>query len=332
MLGLALWGIKLIAGQVTLADILVDIRATPVHLLIGAVLSAAASYVVLIGYDWLAVRHLGYRLPTGTLAAASFGSFTMSHALGLTVLTGGTVRYRIYTRAGIKPLDIALIIALCGWTFWLGIVAVAGLGLTIAPDLATPFRQFAPSAERWAGIILLTGTIAYWLLAAFWRREFRLWSYSFTIPDGRETLLQIVIGAVDLAFAGGALYLLLPDVGAPSLLTFLTIYAVAMVTGALSHSPGGLGVFELVIVKLLPDSPKAGVLAALVMFRLIYTYIPFLLGLVVIGWGEIAAWRRARRMGTPFRMVSETAIAPPAPSTTPAAPRPANPASGPATG
>ena len=294
VLCLAIWGIRMIAGQVTLAEIIADIHSTPGHLLVAAALSAAASYIVLIGYDWLATRHLGYELPWSTLAAASFASFTMSHTLGVTVLTGGTVRYRIYTRAGVKPVDIAMIILLCGWTFWLGIVAVAGLGLVIAPDLATPFKDLAPSAERWAGAILLAGTASYLLLATVWRREFRIWSYRFFIPDGRETLWQIVIGAVDLAFAGGALYLLLPDVGAPGLLTFLTIYAVAMVTGALSHSPGGLGVFEGVILLLLPEAPKAGVLAALVMFRLIYTYIPFLLGIGVIAWQEWRALRLSR--------------------------------------
>lgn len=294
VLSLAIWGLNMIAGKVTLAEILRDVRDTPTHLIIGAVLSTAMSYVVLIGYDWLATRHLGYKLRWPTLAAASFASFTMSHALGLTVLTGGTVRYRIYTRVGVRAADIAMIILLCGWTFWLGIVAVAGLGLVIAPDLATPFKDLAPSAERWAGAILLAGTLSYLALASFWRREFRLFNYRFHIPGGKETLWQIVIGAIDLAFAGGALYLLLPDVGVPAVLTFLTIYAVAMVVGALSHSPGGLGVFEGVILLLMPLAPKAGVLAALVMFRMIYTYIPFLLGLIVIAWLE---WRalRARR-------------------------------------
>jgi uncharacterized membrane protein YbhN (UPF0104 family) len=291
VVGLAIWGIKMIAGQVTLAEILADIRATPTHLLIAAACSAAASYIVLVGYDWLATRHLGYQLSWPTLGAASFASFTMSHTLGLTVVTGGTVRYRIYTRAGVKPADIAMIILLCGWTFWLGIVAVAGLGLVIAPDLATPFKDFAPSMERWAGAILLAGTLGYLMLASLWRREFRIWRYAFYIPDGRETLLQIIIGAVDLAFAAGTLYLLLPDAGVPGLLTFLTIYAVAMVSGALAHAPGGLGVFEAVILLLMPEAPKAGVLAALVLFRLIYTYIPFLLGLCVIAYMEWKALR-----------------------------------------
>ena len=83
----------------------------------------------------------------------------------------------------------------------------------------------------------------------------------------------------------------------PGILTFLTIYATAMVVGALSHSPGGLGVFEGVMLLLMPLAPQAGVLAALVLWRLIYTYIPFLLGLIVIAvleWRALRARRQAR--------------------------------------
>jgi uncharacterized membrane protein YbhN (UPF0104 family) len=303
VLGLAIWGLSKIADQVTLADVVAEVRATPTHLIVFAVLSAAVSYVVLIGYDWLATRHLGYRIGWPTLAAASFASFTMSHALGVTVLTGGTVRYRIYTRVGVKPVDVAMIILLCGWTFWLGIIVVAGVGLLVSPHLSVPFRSIAPAGfERWTGAALLTGALAYLGLAWVWRRPFRVWRYSFVIPDGRETLAQIFIGAVDLAFAGGALYLLLlPVAGTPDLLTFLTIYAVAMVVGALSHAPGGLGVFELVVVSLMPGADKAGVLAAVALFRLIYTFIPFFLGLLVIGWLEwraLGAVRAARKAGT----------------------------------
>jgi uncharacterized membrane protein YbhN (UPF0104 family) len=304
VLGLAAWGLNKIADQVTLEDVIAEVKATPAHLVLAAAVSAAISYVVLVGYDWLATRHLGYRIGWSTLAAASFASFTMSHTLGVTVLTGGTVRYRIYTRAGVKPLDIAMIILLCGWTFWLGIVFVAGVGLLVSPDLSAPFREFAPQGlERWTGTVLLGGTFAYVLLAWLWRREFRVFRYAFTIPDGRETLLQIVIGAIDLAFAGGALYLLLlPVAGTPDLLTFLTIYAVAMVVGALSHAPGGLGVFEIVVVSLMPAADKAGVLAAVALFRIIYTFIPFFLGLAVIFWLEWKAVRdvrRARRLAGP---------------------------------
>ena len=80
----------------------------------------------------------------------------------------------------------------------------------------------------------------------------------------------------------------------PDLLTFLVIYAVAMVTGALAHAPGGLGVFELVIVGLMPDADKAGVLAAVALFRILYTFVPFLLGAALLAVMEARAFRAAR--------------------------------------
>jgi uncharacterized membrane protein YbhN (UPF0104 family) len=297
VLGLAFWALSHIARDTSWSQIRSSIHETPTHLLVLSAMCAAASYVVLIAYDGLATAHLGYRLKLRTLAAASFCSFTMSHTLGLTVLTGGTVRYRIYTRAGVTPIDVGLIVLLCGWTFWLGIIFVAGLGLMISPHLATPFREVAPHAERWAGFLLLAGAAAYTLLAAMWRRPIRWKQVRFTLPDGRETLAQIAIGAVDLAFAALTLYVLLPTHGLPSALNFFVIYAVAMVVGALSHAPGGLGVFETVVVLMLPHSPKADVLAALVLFRLIYTLIPFMFGLTLLVIIELRAFlaRRALR-------------------------------------
>lgn len=296
VLGLAAWGLNKIAGQVTLAEVIAEVRATPAHLIALAALSTFLSYVVLIGYDWFATRHLGYKIGWPTLAAASFSSFTISHTLGVTVLTGGTVRYRIYTRVGVRAADIAMIILLCGWTFWLGIIFVAGVGLVVAPDLAAPIREWAPpQLEEFTGVLLLAAVAAYTLLATSFKREFKLWRYRFSLPNGRETLQQIAIGTLDLALAGGALYILLSQLaGVPDLLTFLVIYAVAMVTGALAHAPGGLGVFELVVVGLMPDADKAGVLAAVALFRIIYTFIPFILGASLFAILEFRALRAVR--------------------------------------
>lgn len=296
VLGLAAWGLNKIAGQVTLAEVIAEIQATPPHLIALAAFSTFLSYVVLIGYDWFATRHLGYTIPWPTLAAASFASFTISHTLGVTVLTGGTVRYRIYTRVGVRAADIAMIILLCGWTFWLGIIFVAGIGLIVSPGLAEPIREWVPQGlEEWTGALLLGAVIAYTLLATTWRREFKLWRYRFSLPGGRQTLQQIAIGTLDLALAGGALYILLSTVaGVPDLLTFLVIYSVAMVTGALAHAPGGLGVFELVVVGLMPTADKAGVLAAVALFRILYTFIPFILGASLVAILELRALRAAR--------------------------------------
>jgi glycosyltransferase 2 family protein len=296
VLALATFALMRLSREVHYADIVAAVHATPTRALLLSVVFTVASYVVLTGYDLLAVRHLGYVLRYRLIALASFTSYTMSHTLGVTVLTGGTVRYRMYTRVGVTPIDVALIILLCGFTFWLGIVMLAGIGLVVSPELAGPFGTFAPGAERWAGALLLGGAASYWALATWWRHPLKAFGHVLYLPSGRETFYQLLLGAADLGCAAAALYVLLPDTGLPPFATFLTVYAVAMIVGAMSHSPGGLGVFEAVTMLMLPGAPKAEMLGALFLFRIIYTVVPFLIGLVLLTLSEFAALRDRRRV------------------------------------
>lgn len=291
---LAIFALGRLSREITLDAVLGAIGATSPATLVLAALLTGVSYLILTGYDWLALAHLGYRLPLATVATASFTSFTISHTLGMTALTGGSVRYRIYTRAGVRPLDIVLIVALCGWTFWLGLVLAAGIGLTIDPGIAASIDVLPKAINRWAGILLLAGAGAYTLLATFYRRELKLFGLKMRLPDWRATAAQILVGFFDLVFAAGALYVLLPEAGLPPFIGVVVIYAVAMIAGALSHAPGGLGVFETVVVLMLPAMPKEDVLAALFMFRVMYTLIPFVIGLALLARTELVALGRRR--------------------------------------
>ena len=298
ILTLALGALRAISREVDFADVVAAVHATPTVTLVAAGIFTALSYIVLTGYDWLALEHLGYRLPYASVANAAFVSYTMSHTLGLTALTGGTVRYRFYTRAGVTPLDVVLIVALCGWTFWLGVVMLAGIGLVVDPAVASPSDHLMPAANAAVGLLLLTGAGGYTLFASLYRRPLRLWQMRFTLPNGRTTLQQLVLGALDLGLAAAALYILLPADDLPPFPAFLTVYAVAMILGALSHAPGGLGVFEAVVMVMLPRAAKEDVLAALFLFRVIYTLIPFALGLLLLAATEFRAFRARQRPAT----------------------------------
>ena len=291
---LAVTALRRMAHQVTLDHLLAALRAVPRPRLAAAGGLTALSYFILTGYDWLALDHLGYRLPFRTVATASFTSFTMSHTLGLTALTGGSVRFRLYTRAGVRPRDIVLIVALCGWTFWLGIVLAAGAGLTAEPGINVLAGVVPQALDRGAGLVLLAGAAAYVLLASLYRREIKLFGLRMRLPGVGLTLAQLVVGGLDLVAAAGALYVLLPTAGLPSFVVVIVVYAVAMIAGALSHAPGGMGVFETVVLLMLPGTAPGGALAALLLFRLFYTLLPFLAGLVVLALTEVAAARHRR--------------------------------------
>ncbi len=292
---LAVTALRRMAHEVTLAHLIAALGAIALPRLAAAAALTALSYVILTGYDWLALDHLGYRLPFRTVATASFTSFTMSHTLGLTALTGGSVRLRLYTRAGVRPRDVVLIVALCGWTFWLGIVLAAGAGLIAEPGIPLLGGTMLHGFNQATGFVLLAGAGAYLLLASLCRREIALFGLRMTLPGVRLTLAQLVVGGLDLAAAAAALYVLLPPAGLPSFVVVMVIYAVAMIAGALSHAPGGMGVFETIVVLMLsgvaPHMAQDGVLAALLLFRLLYTLLPFIAGLAVLARTELVAFR-----------------------------------------
>ena len=290
---LAVGALRHMAREVTLAHLLVAIDAIPLPRIGAAAVFTAISYVILTGYDWLALKHLGYRLPFRTVATASFTSFTMSHTLGLTALTGGSVRLRLYTRAGVRARDVVLIVALCGWTFWLGIVLAAGAGLLLEPGSAV-VGVVPHVVNRDVGLLLLAGAGAYLVVSALCRHDIHLFGLRMKLPAVGITVGQIVVGGLDLVAAAAALYVLLPAAGTPSLLAVVVIYAVAMIVGALSHAPGGIGVFETMVVLMLPHAAPGAVLAALLLFRLLYTLLPFFIGLAMLARIEVVALRLRR--------------------------------------
>jgi hypothetical protein len=92
---------------------------------------------------------------------------------------------------------------------------------------------------------------------------------------------------------------------------FLASFSVALI----SHAPGGLGVLEFLFIKAMPEVPKAEVLVALLIFRLLYLVVPLALGLVVVmvfEKGRLAETLRARSAGTP-----DADAVPPRPQATP---------------
>ena len=75
---------------------------------------------------------------------------------------------------------------------------------------------------------------------------------------------------------------------------FITIYFGAVALGILSHSPGGLGVFEVTIISGSGVSGRSDVLAALLLYRVIYTIVPFIAA--VLGLSLMAGMARRREL------------------------------------
>jgi glycosyltransferase 2 family protein len=269
-------------------EVLEAIRGTETRDIVLAGLFVAAGYFTLTFYDLFALRTIGAdHVPYRIAALAGFTSYSVGHNVGASVFTGGAVRYRIYSSWGLSAIDVAKICFVAGLTFWLGNVAVLGLGVAYEPWAATAIDQLPSSVNRVIALVMLAVLAGY--VAWVWTnpRAVGRSDWKVTLPGGPLTLLQITIGIIDLSCCAAAMYVLLPDDPHIDFIKLAVIFVAATLLGFASHSPGGLGVFDAAMLIALIEFDKEELLAGLLLFRLLYYVIPFALSLMILGLREL---------------------------------------------
>ncbi len=277
-----------------LHDIRQALREIPLQGLGLAALLTALSYWVMTGYDVLALWYVGRPLAYRKTAFASFMSYAFSNNLGFSVLTGGSVRYRLYGSWGLLALDIARVIVFCSFTFMLGLFAFGALVFLLFP-LEIPARLGLPFVStRPLGVLFACVVLAYWSANLVRKTPLRVWALAFPVTGWRLAGAQVLVASLDWALAGTTLYVLLPHGAGLALPHFLAVFILAQVAGIASQVPGGLGVFETVVVLLLSPVLKApDVVAALLAFRGVYYFCPLAVATAMMGAREAARKRQA---------------------------------------
>jgi glycosyltransferase 2 family protein len=282
-------------------ELLDALKATTWGTLISAGCFVAAGYLTLTFYDLFALRTIGRAdLPYRVAALGGFTSYAVGHNVGASVFSGGAVRYHIYSNWGLRVADVTKICFVAGLTFWLGNVTVLGLGILYTPAAAKAIDQLPLWLNRGFALLLLAVLGAY--VAWVWskprvigRDEWRV-----SLPGGPLTLVQIVIGIIDLSCCAAAMYMLMPAWPAgfpPGPLGFVmvaVIFVAATLLGFASHAPGGLGVFDAAMLIALYQFNKEDLLAGLLLFRLLYYIIPFVISLLILGGRELLVGQPVR--------------------------------------
>jgi uncharacterized membrane protein YbhN (UPF0104 family) len=253
----------------------------------------AMSYGSLTLYDLLALHAIGrVDVPYRIAALASFTSYPIAHGLGAVLPISTAIRYRVYSVHGLKAVDVAKICFLTGLTFWLGNLTALGLSMLYEPGAIGLIDHLSGQVNRLLACALLVGIAGYlcWTWSATRLVGHRTWSVR--LPAGWIVLLQIGIGIVDLGCAALALYVLIPAGMNIEIPRVIVVFIAATLLGFLSHAPGGIGVFDATVLVGLDNASKEPLVAALILFRLFYHLLPFLLALVIFGMRE--GWRSLR--------------------------------------
>ena len=254
-----------------------------------ALLATVASYVTLTGYDWSALTYLGKRIPYAQVALTAMCGYAISNTAGLSLLSGGSVRYRLYANHGLDGAEIAQITAFSALAFGLGVSAIGAFSVLLAPAQIALVVNLPPALLRALGGLFLTGCVAFVVACLLRTTPISIGVLRLRLPAGGLALQQLVISVVDMAFSGAVLYALLPpgDIG---FIAFMGLYTAAAIAGVASHVPGGVGVFEAVmLVALSPSVPAANLGAGLLGYRVIYYLLPFMLAASVLGIREATA-------------------------------------------
>jgi phosphatidylglycerol lysyltransferase len=281
-----------LAAHVHWTDVKADVAAAPWSTIALAVLATIVSFIALSCYDVLAVRSVAKGLVPNYVAALAGGSgYAVSNLLGMSYLTGTAVRYQVYAAAGLDLEKVAGVIATSWIAFWMGLTIILGLLLTLHPTGLSTVLPISAGVELAVGLGLLIAIVGFFIWLATGKKRLTFHSFGFTLPDVRLALGLSVVAVVDIMGAAMTLYVLMPADLVQSYPYFFIVFVGAIAAGILSHAPGGLGVFEATLIAGLGASGRPDVLAALLLYRLIYTILPFSVAVT----GLAFVWTRTRR-------------------------------------
>lgn len=253
--------------------------------ILGSGVLTAISLFAVAGYDRLAARQMGLRIPDSKTQGGGFAAVALSQAAGFGMITGSFVRWRMYRGWGVTYPQAALLTGLVLVGFSIGFLAVLAAAVLAHAEIMTGFTGLSAITLRaLAGLGLLT--VAGIVLLSILQPQLRVFGRPLPIPKFRLIRAQIGLAACDLVPAAAALWILIPEVGGVSLAAVIPVYLVALAFGMVSNMPGGLGVLELACLMALPVMPPENLLAALIVYRGVYYAVPALLAAAMLAARE----------------------------------------------
>lgn len=280
--------------RISFAEVLAHMRAVPAGVLLLAALCASGAFLALATYEVVVVRYVKHCIGRAKPMITALIAFPLGHAVGQAMLSGGALRYRMYTPAGFTAMEVGATVLLSNLPYALGFGLLFDLALVFGADSLAPIFRVSSHWLVVLGCIGLAKDAGYLLFVSLRKAPIRLGGWAVNLPTTKLTLLQLLIGVIDITLVSSVLYLLLPQSAGLAFLPFLAVYLASMLVGVLSHVPAGLGILESMLLLLLPHVPPAELLAAVLLYRVIYEVVPLVVAMVLWGGYELMSDDGAR--------------------------------------
>jgi phosphatidylglycerol lysyltransferase len=303
LFAVAIWVVNRVLAEYKYDEIAGALTAVPISAVALALGVTVAAYLALVGYDFLAFRYAGFPLPFRSMLIRSFVAWAVSNTAPASALTAGGLRYRLYARRGLTAADAAVVAAFNIVTYLVGLLGLVGLILLFHPSTGMLAGRWLAISGRALGAVFVLAVAGYLLAARLRREPVRVLRWQLRLPSFELALGQLGVSILDWLLSSGALYVLLAGVGRISYLDFLGAFLLAQMATQVLPLPGGIGVFEAVVLVLRPHGSAApGLLAGLLLYRVVYYLLPLLAaGVLMVFRGMFGA----RRQGKPLEALLE---------------------------
>jgi uncharacterized membrane protein YbhN (UPF0104 family) len=262
----------------TMAQMLAALRAVPPRRIGLALGLTVLSFAALAAYDGLAMRYIHHPMPLRRVIAAAFIGYGFSNSLGHPIISGGSLRYRLYAAWGLRPGEVTRVIIFGQVSFKIGAVAMAAAALLTRPAEVARLTGLPATAAQPIGAALAFAAALYFTWTLRRRDPIRVRSLVFPMPGAGITIGQLAVALVDVLLTGAVLYVLLPHQSSVTYAAFIVAFLTAILAGYWSLIPAGLGVFEMVMLAFLtPELDEPSVFGTLLVYRVVYFLLPLIL-------------------------------------------------------
>ncbi|MEX2124185.1 MAG: lysylphosphatidylglycerol synthase domain-containing protein [Woeseia sp.] len=280
-------------------EVLAALRAFDLTGVATAFALAIPAFLACASFDLIGRHATGHKLTIPRTMLISYTGYFFSLNLG--ALVGGLAfRYRLYMPYKLSAMTIGQVIGLSVVTNWSGYVLIAGGVLLYEPPELPAGWGVAPSLIRGTGAALLLLAAAYIAWCAIKGGEsVRLKGSKFQLPTLGVVAIQVALSIVSWGSIGAVITWLLGDEF--SWFAVMPVLMISALAGIWSHIPSGLGVTELVFLSLLGhQAPDSRLLAAILVFRIVYYLAPFALAVLGYAYLEATAGRAAEEQRDSF--------------------------------
>ncbi|MEL4896915.1 lysylphosphatidylglycerol synthase domain-containing protein [Crocosphaera sp. Alani8] len=288
LFGLSFWTIHQYFHHYNVQNFEQSLSAVSLSNFLGAIALTSLNYLIMTGYDYLGLMYVGHTLPYPKTAFVAFICSGISQNVGFPVLSSGMIRYRFYSTWGLSLVDIAQVSAFCDLSFCLGLFAVGAIiflnePLEVPNLLHLPFNSVRPLGELFIVIVF-----SYLFLTLIRQKPLKLGKWKLPLISFRLAVSQLVVATLDWLLAAAVFYAILSHSIPLSYSAFLAIFMLARMAELVSNVPGGVGIFEVVIlVSLSQFIASKELFGFLLIYRGIYYFIPLILSGLLFGRHEV---------------------------------------------